>query len=345
MPGFKKPPQFRKCRLTFAMEVNAAVVSCLVLLGLSLKEHPSEDRQPCKGKETLTNTQELQVSKGLNAWQWVNVTTWLRSWQQLLPDLQLPLRHLKYWCNLTATATDHDSLHQLKHILNPFLPLQQRGSFRLFDIPKGCLKSASGVWGSSALALKQLISLLTLRVNARCTMQRICQTDTMFACLLSGHLWSKRDPLVMSRKQGSTVEVVKTPSSKHHTRRIPVWKMHLQSFLRSDPSHTWFQYSYWLSQDNRRDGKSKTKAAYAEEDNCLDTHNQTGLLSDSTRAKTEVNSGLGKREGCSHHFMFHARVWMSQSAQQSSGRNAIKKTLGVKERETSKQNKWGSNTT
>lgn len=64
----KKTPQFRKCRMTFAMEVHAAaVVSRLVLLGLSLKEHPSKDRHPSKGKEALSNTQELQqVSKGIN---------------------------------------------------------------------------------------------------------------------------------------------------------------------------------------------------------------------------------------------------------------------------------------
>lgn len=42
-----KTPQFKKwkCRMTFAMEVNAAVdFSGLVLLGLSLQKHPSEDR-------------------------------------------------------------------------------------------------------------------------------------------------------------------------------------------------------------------------------------------------------------------------------------------------------------
>lgn len=50
------------------MEVNAAIdLSGLVLLGLLLQEHPSEDRHPSKEKEALSNIQELQqVSEGIN---------------------------------------------------------------------------------------------------------------------------------------------------------------------------------------------------------------------------------------------------------------------------------------
>lgn len=49
----EKTPQFKKwkCRMTFAVEANASAdLSGLVLLGLSLQEHPSEDRYPLQRK-------------------------------------------------------------------------------------------------------------------------------------------------------------------------------------------------------------------------------------------------------------------------------------------------------